>query len=116
FHLRPTGTATFAILDFQLPIANSGNREFEFHNSSELLAACTTRRFQSRRCASAIRIVRPRQSRAETQPKLQRAFAFGNVSSCNFCNVLTFVVVAGPGPAAVEVVEQMISLIHRHPS
>ena len=36
-------------------------------------AAPTTKRFPSPRCASAIQIVRPSQSMAETQPKLQPA-------------------------------------------
>jgi hypothetical protein len=36
-------------------------------------SACTTKRLPSSRCASAIQIVRPLESIAETQPQLQRA-------------------------------------------
>ena len=36
-------------------------------------SACTTKRFPSSRCASAIQIVRPLESMAETQPQLQPA-------------------------------------------
>ena len=36
-----------------------------------LAHACTTKRFPSSRCASAIQIVRPLESIAETQPQLQ---------------------------------------------
>jgi hypothetical protein len=41
-----------------------------FTNAVSFSSACTTNRF-SPRCASAIQIVRPSQSTAETQPKLQ---------------------------------------------
>jgi hypothetical protein len=41
-------------------------------NAASLSSARTTKRFPSR-CASAIQIVRPRESSAETQPQLQPA-------------------------------------------
>src|SRR5207244_9829390 len=46
------------------------NRRFEFDKSFQLSSARTTKRFPSR-CASAVNIVRPRESTAETQPQLQ---------------------------------------------
>ena len=42
-------------------------------NAVSLSFACTMKRWPSPRCASAIQIVRPRESIAETQPKLQPA-------------------------------------------
>jgi hypothetical protein len=42
-------------------------------NAVSFSSACTTKRFPSSRCASAIQIVRPLESIAETQPKFQRA-------------------------------------------
>src|SRR4029077_2871189 len=42
-------------------------------NALSLSSACTTKRFPSPRCASAIQIVRPLESIAETQPQLQPA-------------------------------------------
>src|SRR5439155_5724010 len=40
-------------------------------NAVSISSACTTKRFPSPRCASAIQIVRPSESTAETQPQLQ---------------------------------------------
>ena len=40
-------------------------------NAVSFSSACTTRRFSSPRCASTIEIVRPSESRAETQPQFQ---------------------------------------------
>jgi hypothetical protein len=42
-------------------------------NAVSFSSARTTERFPSSRCASAIQIVRPLESRAETQPQLQPA-------------------------------------------
>ena len=42
-------------------------------NGVNFSSACTTKRFPSSRCASAIQIVRPLESIAETQPQLQPA-------------------------------------------
>src|SRR5213596_3936450 len=42
-------------------------------NAVSFSSACTTKRFPSPRCASAIQIVRPRESIPETQPQLQPA-------------------------------------------
>ena len=55
-------------LDFSLRIADSSSRK-----SVNFSSARTTKRFPSLRCASAIQIVRPLESIAETQPQLQRA-------------------------------------------
>ena len=44
----------------------SANRRFQFYKRSQLLSARTTKRFPSSRCASAIQIVRPLESKAET--------------------------------------------------
>jgi hypothetical protein len=41
---------------------------------AELFTARTTKRFPSPRCASAMQIVRPLESTAETQPQLQPDF------------------------------------------
>ena len=49
-------------------IADSSSR-----NAVNFSSACTTKRFPSSRCASAIQIVRPLESIAETQPQLQPA-------------------------------------------
>jgi hypothetical protein len=46
------------------------NRRFEFQKRNQLFIACTTNRFPSSRCASAIQIVRHSESIAETQPQL----------------------------------------------
>jgi hypothetical protein len=43
-------------------------------NAVSFSSACTTNRFPSPRCASAIHIVRPSRSRAETQPKTPTRF------------------------------------------
>src|SRR5438034_5709484 len=43
-------------------------------NGVSYSSACTTKRFPSPRCASAIQIVRPLESIAETQPQLHPAF------------------------------------------
>jgi hypothetical protein len=43
-------------------------------NADSFSSARTTKRFPSPRCASAIQIVRPLESIADTQPQLQRAF------------------------------------------
>jgi hypothetical protein len=42
-------------------------------NAVSFSSACTTKRLPSSRCASAIQIVRPCQSKAETQPQLHPA-------------------------------------------
>ena len=44
-----------------------------FRNALSFSSACTIKRFPSSRCASAIQIVRPSESMAETQPKLHPA-------------------------------------------
>src|SRR5438034_1027701 len=49
-------------------IADSNSR-----NAVSISSACTTKRFPSSRCASAIQIVRPLESIAERQPQLQPA-------------------------------------------
>src|SRR6266480_2498603 len=49
-------------------IADSSSR-----NAVNFSSACTTKRFPLSRCASAIQIVRPLESIAETQPQLQPA-------------------------------------------
>jgi hypothetical protein len=48
------------------------NCRFQIHKRSQLLSACTIKRFPSSRCPSAIQIVRPRESTAETQPSSNR--------------------------------------------
>ena len=45
----------------------------EFNKRGQFSFARTTKRFPSSRCASAIQMVRPLESRAETQPQLQPA-------------------------------------------
>src|SRR5215831_20367618 len=44
-------------------------------NAVSVSSACTTNRFPSSRCASAIQIVLPSESTAETQPKLHPRFS-----------------------------------------
>jgi hypothetical protein len=46
---------------------------FKFEKRSQLSSVRTTKRFPSPQCASAIQIVRPLESIAETQPQLQPA-------------------------------------------
>ena len=60
-------------------------------NAVNFSSACTTKRLPSSRCASAIQIVRPSRSKAETQPRLQPALLRRN--SAFFCceAVSTFV-------------------------
>src|SRR5439155_25609358 len=53
----------------QAQIADSSSRK-----AVNILSACTTKRFPSTRCASIIQIVRPSESTAETQHKLQPRF------------------------------------------
>src|SRR6266567_1815428 len=52
----------------QVRIADSNST-----NAVSLSSACTTKRFPSSRCASATKIVRPRESTVATQPQLQPA-------------------------------------------
>src|SRR5260370_36188565 len=49
----------------------SKHRRFQFHKRRQLFIARTTKRFPSLRCASAIQIVRPSESMADTQSQLQ---------------------------------------------
>ena len=49
-------------------------KRFGLRNAVSVSSARTTKRFPSSRCASAIQIVRPLESIAETQPQLQPAF------------------------------------------
>jgi hypothetical protein len=51
----------------------TANRRFRSINALNFSSACTTKRFPSSRCASAIQIIRPLESIVETQPKLQPA-------------------------------------------
>src|SRR6476660_268876 len=48
-------------------------RPLQFQNAVSIVSARTTKRFPLSRCASAIQIVRPLESIAETQPQLQPA-------------------------------------------
>src|SRR5262249_2268163 len=63
-------SATVEFLSYRLParIADSSSRKAVSFSSAR-----TTKRFPSSRCASAIQIVRPSESMAETQPKLHPA-------------------------------------------
>jgi hypothetical protein len=47
------------------------NRPFQFNKRSQSFIGADNERFPSSRCASAIQIVRPSESTAETQPQLQ---------------------------------------------
>ena len=55
------------------------NRRFECDKRRQPFIACTTNHFPSSRCASAIQIVRPSESIAETQPKLEPALLRSSV-------------------------------------
>ena len=57
----------------RLSLLSLVNRRFQFTNPVSFSSAHTTKRFPLPRCASAIQIVRPRKSTAETQPQLQPA-------------------------------------------
>ena len=54
--------------------AASADRGFKFDKRGQLSSACTTNRLPSSRCASTIQIVRPWESRADTQPQTPTGF------------------------------------------
>src|SRR5215469_2297243 len=58
-------------LEFLTPVLEVAN--LSSTNAVRISSARTTKRFPSSRCASAIQIVRPSQSRTKSQPKLQPA-------------------------------------------
>src|SRR5205807_4411046 len=62
-------------------VGASAHPDSTFTKRSHFSSTCTTKRFPSPRCASAIQIVRPLESIAETQPKLQPCFS--RLSACH---------------------------------
>ena len=64
----PNHSAFRKRIDSRVTLSNS-------RNAVSLTSACTTKRFPSPRCASAIQIVRPSLSKAETQPQAPTGFA-----------------------------------------
>jgi len=52
----------------------AANRRFEFDKRSQLFIARTAKRFPSPRYASAIQIIRPSQSTADTSPNSSRLY------------------------------------------
>jgi hypothetical protein len=65
-------------------------------NAVSLSSACTTNRFPSSRCASAIQIVRPLESIAETQPQLQPALLrLSAMISQDFTQTIVSILVCG---------------------
>src|SRR5205823_5576488 len=75
-----------AFLEFTATsIADSSSR-----NAVSFSSARTTNRFPSPRCASTIQIVRPLESRAETQPQLPTGFADLQLQRDTFCPARQF--------------------------
>ena len=62
------------------------NRPFEFQKRSQLFIRTHNETLPSSRCASAIQIVRPQESIAETQPQLQPALLRLSSHSATFFN------------------------------
>ena len=74
-HFRPCPHTLRRFHAFRRPLGVLPDRiaDSSATNAVSLFIACTTNRFPSSRCASAIQIVRPSESIAETQPKLEPA-------------------------------------------
>jgi hypothetical protein len=70
-------------------------------NAVNISSACTTNRFPSSRCASAMKIVRPSETTAETQPQLQPALLrLSAMISQYFIAAHALRILPGPNPNA----------------
>ena len=65
--IRSDRNSFFLRLPLSVSVLSGGSHDHSF------LSACTTKRFPSSRCASAIPVVRPSESIADRQPQLQPA-------------------------------------------